>query len=75
MIAALMPWNDWQFWLATALAIAGVWLALRPLLAPKNAKGCASCAFAQKTPPLPSGERLVGLGRSGLATTPLDRTP
>lgn len=64
MIAALMPWHDWQFYLVTALALAGLWLALRPLLGPKKSKGCASCSFAQKNPTLPAEERLVVLGRA-----------
>ena len=38
-----MPWNDWQFWLATAAALAGLWFALRPFLPSRRDGDCGSC--------------------------------
>jgi hypothetical protein len=43
-----MPWRDWQFWIVTALALAGAWLIARPFLPRKRgdgaAPGCPNCA-------------------------------
>ena len=36
-VLAAFPVDDWQFWVATALAAGCVWLVLRPLL-PRRAK-------------------------------------
>ncbi len=58
MIAAQMPWHDWQFYLVTALALAGLWLGLRPLLRQRSKPGCSGCKSA-----LPNTDRLVTLGR------------
>jgi hypothetical protein len=44
-----MPTDDWQFWVATALALGGVLVVARPFL-PKRRKSDAGC------PGCPSGE-------------------
>lgn len=39
-----MPWYDWQFWLATAVALVGLWFALRPFLPARGGGDCGACA-------------------------------
>lgn len=39
-----MPWKDWQFWLATAVALVGLWFALRPFLPSRRDGDCGACA-------------------------------
>ncbi|MFO0894548.1 MAG: hypothetical protein U0574_06275 [Phycisphaerales bacterium] len=41
---ASIPWQDWQFWVVTALALAGGWVVIRPLL-PRRGRGpaCPGC--------------------------------
>ena len=41
-----MPIGDWQFWIATAGALAALWLLVRPLL---GARGAGSGAPARRT--------------------------
>ena len=39
-----MPWTEWQFWIVSLLALAGLYLVLRPLLPSKGASpACSSC--------------------------------
>ncbi len=50
-----LPLHDWQFWVATVLAVLALWLTLRPLLPARNKKnaacpGCPSGSAAQKPP-------------------------
>ncbi len=47
-----MPWADWEFWVATAIAAAAVVLVLRPVLAPflSSRKGASD-----RCPGCPSG--------------------
>jgi hypothetical protein len=52
MILAALPLDDWQFWVATALAAGSVWLVVRPLL-PRRAKSakptaCAGCPSSDR---------------------------
>ena len=39
-----MPWEDWQFWLASAAALAGLWFVLRPFLPARGPVDCGNCA-------------------------------
>jgi hypothetical protein len=43
-----MPWNDWQFWLVSLLAVWGLWVLARPFLPRKRAASastsCPNCA-------------------------------
>lgn len=48
MLAGI-PLDDWQFWVATALAVGAVWLVASPFL-PKRRKTGAAC------PGCPSGD-------------------
>ena len=34
-----MPWSDWQFWVVTALAAAGLWVLIRMFIPKKKPKG------------------------------------
>ena len=38
-----MPWNDWQFWIASAGALCALWFMLRPLLSRRKGPECAGC--------------------------------
>ena len=38
-----MPWGDWQFWAATAAAIAGLWFVARPFLPGRKPDDCGAC--------------------------------
>ena len=39
-----MPWDDWQFWIVTILALGGLLLVVRPLLpSRRGAERCGSC--------------------------------
>ncbi|MEY3025346.1 MAG: hypothetical protein RL136_1914 [Planctomycetota bacterium] len=49
MTLAAIPYDDWQFWVVSALALGAVWLVVRPLL-PKRRSKSAAC------PGCPSGE-------------------
>lgn len=51
-----MPFDDWQFWVVTLVALGGLVLVIRPLLPKKNAApGCGTCPTAGK-----SGDPTVG---------------
>jgi len=43
-----MPWTNWEFWIVTILAAAGVWLLARPFLPSRKSSaedaGCPNCA-------------------------------
>lgn len=39
-----MPLDDWQFWLATAAALAGLWFVARPFLPGRGDGDCGACA-------------------------------
>lgn len=56
-----VPWNDWQFWVVTAVALGGLGLLLRPLLPRKTGApepGCSHCAGCPPT----TEPKLVTLG-------------
>ena len=38
-----MPWNDWEFWIVTTLALMGVIVLLRPFLPKRKGTSDASC--------------------------------
>ncbi len=39
-----MPWHDWQFWVATGLALSALVFVVRPLLPKRGADpGCGNC--------------------------------
>jgi hypothetical protein len=40
-----MPWNDWQFWIATLGALVAVGFMLRPLLS-RRQEQCGGCGPA-----------------------------
>jgi hypothetical protein len=46
-----MPWGDWQFWAATALALGAVAFVVRPMLPRRGAKdaACGRCDGAAPT--------------------------
>lgn len=48
-----MPLHDWQFWLVSFLALIGLWLVLKPLLAArgssKSTTSCANCSAGNAT--------------------------
>ena len=57
-----MPWNDWQFWLATAGALVALGFVLRPLLSRRGGPECGGCgpnpsARPKRTPLTISGTR------------------
>ncbi len=59
-----MPWGDWQFWLVTAVALAGGWFVLRPLL-PGRKDDCGTCGTPPARPKrtnLPVGGTDAGAG-------------
>lgn len=47
---ATLPLDDWQFWVATALAVSAIWLIASPLLPKRRKRSGAAC------PGCPSGE-------------------
>ncbi len=61
-----IPWNDWQFWTASLLAVLALWFIVRPILPSrrKNPK-CPSCTAPQpksgavRTELTVDGERLA----------------
>lgn len=57
-MASLLPWADWQFWLVTVLALAGLWFGLRPLLRQRSKPGCSNCKAGGR-----SNDALVNLSR------------
>ena len=50
--SATMPVGDWQFWIVTLVAVAGIVLIVRPLLPSKTpAPPCGGCAKAAPAKP------------------------
>jgi len=42
-----MPYDDWQFWVVTLLAVGGLALVIRPLLPRRKGNvGCGTCPTA-----------------------------
>ena len=60
----MIPIHDWQFWVATVLAIGALVVVVRPLL-PSKRKGasCPSCPSAN--PKTPSTEHIATLTIDG----------
>lgn len=53
-----MPWNDWQFWVVTVLALGGLVLVLRPLLPSRSSNGrCGTCPSGTKSKDPSVGKR------------------
>lgn len=53
-----MPWNDWQFWVVTVLALGGLALVLRPLLPSRSNSGrCGTCPSGTKSKDPSVGKR------------------
>jgi hypothetical protein len=53
-----MPWNDWQFWIVSALAIGGLWIVMRTIVPARRRRAvedpaCPNCASggASSRPP------------------------
>lgn len=64
-----LPLGDWQFWAVSAAALAGAWLALRPLVAAKrkpSGGACSNCALGARTvhSSKATNDSLVSLGRN-----------
>lgn len=38
-----LPWSDWQFYVVTSVALAGLVLLLRPLLPARRGGACRGC--------------------------------
>jgi hypothetical protein len=60
-----LPWADWQFWVVTVAAAAGLWRLVQPLLArrPKGEAACGHCAAgAAACAAKPARDRLAAPG-------------
>ena len=73
-----MPWDDWQFWVATAGALVALWAVARPLL-PRRGDADASPGAARPrrtaltigdTDPRAGRQDVSGAGSRGAAQDP-----